>query len=114
MKVALISDIHANATALGLVLEFIKAQDGIEKIFCLGDVVGFHTSPGECIDLLQECRVQCIAGNHDAGVTGKLGKEKFPWDCWEGIEWTRKKINQRQLNFLESLPSQTVVERSVG
>lgn len=113
MKFALISDIHANAAALQKVLELIKAQNGIEKIYCLGDVVGFHTSPGKCIDLLEEHRVACIAGNHDRGVTGQLGEEKFPWECWEGIQWTRKNINSRQLKFLESLPSQTVLERQL-
>ncbi len=111
MKFALISDIHANATALRLVLEYIRAQDGIEKIYCTGDVVGFHTSPGECIDFLQECHVECIAGNHDAGVTGKLGQEKFPVECWEAIQWTRNNLNKRQLSFLESLSNHLIINR---
>jgi predicted phosphodiesterase len=111
MKAAIISDIHANATALRLVLNDV-AKWGVQRIFCLGDVVGFHTEPGECIDLLQEHEVQCIAGNHDAGVTGKLGKEKFPHECWEAIEWTRGQLNDRQMKFLRSLSTQAVVDHT--
>lgn len=111
MKFALISDIHANAEALRLVLESLSAHDGVERIYCLGDVVGFHTSPGACIDLLQEYKAECISGNHDAGVTGKLGKEKFPAECWEAIQWTRAKLNSRQYKFLESLPGQATIDR---
>ncbi len=112
MKLAIISDIHANATALKLVLGFLKARGGVEKIFCLGDIVGFHTSPGECIDLVRENVVTCIAGNHDAGVAGSLGEKKFPWECWEAIQWTRKNITHQQLRFLESLPHQTIVDNA--
>jgi predicted phosphodiesterase len=111
MKFALISDIHANAPALRAALEFISPQRDIEKIFCLGDVVGFNTSPGECIDLIQDHRVECIAGNHDAGVTGKMVEKQFPRECWEAIQWTRKNISSRHLKFLESLSTQSIVDR---
>ncbi|MEK9139100.1 MAG: metallophosphoesterase family protein [Bacteroidota bacterium] len=109
MKYAIISDIHANLTALELTLKSIDASGAGEKICCLGDIVGFHTSPGECIDLLQERGITCIAGNHDAGVVGKLAAEKLPRECWEAIEWTRRKLSPRQLDFLRSLPNQMVI-----
>jgi predicted phosphodiesterase len=112
MKFALISDIHANSTALKLVLDFIRSQNDIEKIYCLGDLVGLHTSPAECVDLMVENNVLCIAGNHDAGVTGRFGKKKFPWECWESIEWTRRALSTQQLKFLESLPYQRIVDRT--
>lgn len=111
MTLALISDIHANATAFRLALDFINTQRDVEKIFCLGDVVGFNTSPGECIDLIQEHRIECIAGNHDAGVTGRMVEKQFPRECWEAILWTRKNLTPRQLRFLEALPTQSIVEQ---
>jgi predicted phosphodiesterase len=40
MKIAIISDIHSNYMALDAVLENLKKQKNIEKIFCLGDLVG--------------------------------------------------------------------------
>jgi predicted phosphodiesterase len=45
-------------------------------------------------------------------VTGKLGKEKFPRECWEAIEWTREHLNDRQLKFLRSLSTQAVVDHT--
>ena len=110
MKFAVISDIHANATALRFVLDSIREQR-VEKIYCLGDVVGFHTSPGECIDLLQHHRIECIAGNHDAGVVGSMKEEQFPRECWEAILWTRRNISEGQLKFLQALQSQKVVDK---
>jgi predicted phosphodiesterase len=112
MKFALISDIHANAIAFKLVLDFIKERNDIEKIFCLGDLVGLHTSPAECVDLIMENKVSCIAGNHDAGVTGRFGKKKFPWECWESIQWTRQALTIQQLKFLASLPHQRIVDQT--
>lgn len=103
MKFTVLSDIHANAAALELALAAIKNSPYHERILCLGDVVGFHTEPGRCIDLIRENNIQCISGNHDAGVVGKLPQHKFPWECWEAIEWTRKRLNTDQMRFLESL-----------
>ena len=110
MIVAVISDIHANVTALQLVLDDISKKS-ISRIYCLGDLVGFHTSPGECLDLLQQYKVECIAGNHDSGVTGKLGPNKFPRECWEAIEWTRTRLSQQQMSYLNSLPTQMLIEK---
>ncbi|HEY6952312.1 MAG TPA: metallophosphoesterase family protein [Bacteroidota bacterium] len=111
MKAAFISDIHANATALQLVLDDIAAGGSIEKIYCLGDIVGFHTAPVECIELVRNNGIECLGGNHDAGVAGKLGENKFPRECWEAIEWTRAKLNSSQLRFLEGLPFQMMIAR---
>ncbi len=64
MKRAIISDIHANADALGAVFDDI-AERGIEDVVCLGDIVGYGPEPAECIQLVREkCRVT-LMGNHD-------------------------------------------------
>lgn len=111
MKLAIISDIHANITALKIALDFIDRQQGIERIICLGDLVGFNTAPGECVDLIQERQILSIAGNHDAGVVGTMVEKQFPWECWEAIQWTRRQLNERQLTFLRSLAPQKIVEK---
>jgi predicted phosphodiesterase len=103
MKIAIISDIHANLPALRAVLESIR-RDEVDRTVCLGDIVGFHTSPGECIDLLLSHGVTCIAGNHDDGVVGKLGPQYFPRECWEAIAWTRRELRPDHLSFLLQLP----------
>src|SRR5262245_59673870 len=64
VKRALISDIHGNLEALKAVLEDI-GQQGIQEIYCLGDIVGYGPNPRECIDLVMEnCRLTLL-GNHD-------------------------------------------------
>lgn len=65
MKVALISDIHGNYDALKAVFDHIDSQEGIEKIYCLGDVVGYGPEPEECIDLIQKRCELTLLGNHD-------------------------------------------------
>lgn len=67
MPTAVISDIHGNATALKAVLADIKAR-GVEKIICLGDIIGYGPEPLECIDLVAEHCEWSLLGNHDFGV----------------------------------------------
>ena len=64
MKIALISDIHGNFEALKQVL-FAIDKLKINKIFCLGDVVGYYTQVNECCEELQKRNIPCVMGNHD-------------------------------------------------
>jgi len=64
---AIISDIHGNAVALKAVLEDIKAK-GLERIVCLGDIIGYGPEPLECVDLVAEHCEWSLLGNHDFGV----------------------------------------------
>ena len=74
MKLAIISDIHANLEALQATLQQISAQT-VDRIVCLGDIVGYNANPEECISLLRELDVLSIAGNHDRAVTGQITTE---------------------------------------
>lgn len=67
MRTAVVSDIHGNAEALRAVLSDI-ADRGIEKIVCLGDIVGYGPDPLECVDLVREKCAWALMGNHDFGV----------------------------------------------
>ncbi|GFP35375.1 protein phosphatase, partial [Candidatus Hakubella thermalkaliphila] len=59
MKYAIISDIHSNLEALEEVLREID-EGGVERILCLGDIVGYNANPNECIELVRERDVACI------------------------------------------------------
>ncbi len=65
MQVAVLSDIHGNALALSACLRRIQ-QLGAERIYVLGDLVGYL--PGECevFDVLAECGALCQQGNHES------------------------------------------------
>jgi predicted phosphodiesterase len=63
MRYAIISDIHGNLAAFQAVLNDINGMGGIERIWCLGDVVGYGPDPKECIELLRQHDHICVAGN---------------------------------------------------
>ncbi|MEO1008680.1 MAG: metallophosphoesterase family protein [Planctomycetota bacterium] len=67
MPTAVISDMHANATALHAVLADIDKR-GIDRIVCLGDIVGYGPDPLECVDLVREKCAWSLMGNHDFAV----------------------------------------------
>jgi predicted phosphodiesterase len=67
MKVALISDLHSNREALEAVFAHIRSQ-GIGRIYCLGDVVGYGPEPEFCVDFVRGHAELCLMGNHDEGL----------------------------------------------
>jgi predicted phosphodiesterase len=66
MRIALISDIHANLPALEAVLADIDADSSIDALYHLGDLVGYAPWPNEVIDLLRARGVAGVAGNYDS------------------------------------------------
>lgn len=110
MKRALISDIHGNLDALEAVLDDIR-QQGVEEIYCLGDIIGYGPNPRECIDrVIAKCKVT-ILGNHDQGAL--FDPEGFNSGAEKAIFWTRKQLespqgrpedNARRWDFLGELP----------
>ena len=64
---AILSDIHANLEALQAVLEDIDHHQP-ERIFCLGDIIGYGPNPIECLDLVMERCEFSVLGNHDQGA----------------------------------------------
>ena len=103
MKIALISDIHANLEALQATLDAIRAE-GVERIVCLGDIVGYNTNPAECAALLRRAGALCVAGNHDRAATGQIGTEGFGLTAARAIAWTRRRLDGDLRDFLAGLP----------
>lgn len=93
-KIAIISDIHANITALKAVLEDIKKRK-INRIFCLGDMVIKGASPAEVIDLVRENCEIVIKGNCDEAACSPIVIEKK--------HWTRIKIGEERANYIKNL-----------
>ena len=109
MRRALISDIHGNLEALEVVLDDIKVQ-GVEEIFCLGDIIGYGPNPRECIDrVMANCKVTLL-GNHDQGAM--FDPDGFNIGAERAIFWTREQLenpsdrsnNERRWEFLGMLP----------
>lgn len=86
---AIISDIHSNIEALDAVLSDIAAHS-VDRIVCLGDVIGYGPNPRECLDIVNRCEFVLI-GNHEAGLLQVA--EDFNDRARRALEWTRETLN---------------------
>ncbi|HWP33742.1 MAG TPA: metallophosphoesterase family protein [Solirubrobacterales bacterium] len=102
MRVAAITDVHANLPALEAVLGAIDAA-GVERIWCLGDVVGYGVQPDACADLVRERCELCLVGNHDMAVLGALNVASFSEAAAAAVAWTRDNVAESTLDFLREL-----------
>ena len=106
MHILLISDVHANLTALDAVIQDAGTFD---QVWCLGDVVGYGPQPNECISRLREFDLICLAGNHDLAVVGKTSLWEFTQTAREVIFWTRHWLTAASHDWLSSLPAAPLV-----
>ncbi|MAB83265.1 MAG: hypothetical protein CMJ24_07500 [Phycisphaerae bacterium] len=98
-RIGVVSDIHGNAIAFMAVLNELGRR-GVDELYCLGDIVGYGPSPARCLDLaLTYCDV-LVRGNHDEAVFIESVQAKFNPIAWAAIEWTRKQLSDRDLDFL--------------
>jgi predicted phosphodiesterase len=67
MKIALLSDIHANLPAMEVALADIDSRSP-DAVYCLGDLVGYNVWPNEVVDLIRNRNIATLAGNHDLKV----------------------------------------------
>ncbi len=68
----IVADIHGNLQALEAALARLDAC-GIERLLCLGDIVGYNADAKRCASLMRERDALAIAGNHDLIALGRLG-----------------------------------------
>ncbi len=104
MRLAFISDIHANLEALEAVLEDIDKQVSIDEIICLGDIVGYGANPNECAEIVRKKSGTILLGNHDAAAVNLLATHHFNSHAKIAIEWTAGALNNDVRSFLLSLP----------
>ena len=102
MKVAVISDIHANLPAFEAVLAEID-RDPPDELWCLGDVVGYGAQPNECTRIVAERADLCLAGNHDLAALSALDISSFSPAAAEAALWTRGQLDDDSRAYLESL-----------
>jgi diadenosine tetraphosphatase ApaH/serine/threonine PP2A family protein phosphatase len=115
MRVLVLSDIHANLTALDAVLEDARARvaadEGFDSVWCLGDLVGYGPDPNACIQRVQELsNLVCLIGNHDQAALGQIPLSRFNRDARQVAEWTRHELSPENREYLASLPNHTVIE----
>jgi predicted phosphodiesterase len=101
MRVAVLSDIHANLTALDAVL---AAVPSVDEVWHLGDVVGYGPNPDDVVARLRELGALGVRGNHDAAALGGREIESFNVDARRAAEWTRTAIAGETRTWLAAQP----------
>ena len=100
---AVISDIHGNLEALEAVLRDLP--EGVETVYCLGDVIGYGANPNECCDVVRESGMPTITGNHDLAVTDlSTDLDWFNPVAAAAVRWTREHLSEENAEFLRERP----------
>ncbi|HIE57852.1 MAG TPA: metallophosphoesterase [Anaerolineales bacterium] len=107
MKTLVISDIHANLSALDAVLNDAGEFDAV---WCLGDVVGYGPDPNECIERIRNLpQLTCLLGNHDAAMIDRVDIDSFNLEARIAVEWTKSVLTPSSWEFIRALrPMMTV------
>ncbi|MEM7110949.1 MAG: metallophosphoesterase family protein [Chloroflexota bacterium] len=96
MKIAVLTDVHANWPALEAALEAIKAE-ACDLIFHVGDVVAIGPYPAECLErMLDVTQMEFVMGNHDEWFANGLPKPQPGWMSDGEVEhqnWTHEQID---------------------
>lgn len=99
MRIAVISDVHANLEALTAVTQDIERSQ-IERVFFLGDAVGYGADPDRCIKVICDlCEIKLL-GNHDYVALGLESAEGFNLMAKESIMWTQKTLKRKSIERL--------------
>jgi predicted phosphodiesterase len=101
MRLAVLSDIHANLAALQAVRDDLPEVD---EVWVLGDIVGYGPQPNEVIAALQELGARSVMGNHDGAAIGTVDVSWFNPDAARAIGWTSQAIDENARAYLGSLP----------
>jgi putative phosphoesterase len=109
-RVAVITDIHGNLEALEATLAWIDGE-GIDRIYCGGDLVGYGAYPNEVCALIEERQIPTIYGNYDYAIARDLD------DCGcayvtehdrelgqQSVAWTLKNTDAPAKSFMRTLP----------
>jgi diadenosine tetraphosphatase ApaH/serine/threonine PP2A family protein phosphatase len=108
VRYAVLSDVHGNLEALHAVLDDLRGR--ADAILCLGDIVGYGASPGECVDVLAARAEAIVAGNHEHAVAGLLDIRWFNPYARAAAEWTRGRLDGSVQDWLGALPLRVEVE----
>ncbi len=104
MKHLIFSDVHANYFGLIHVLDFASKQH-ISSLWCLGDLVGYHGYPNECVETIRQRQIPTVKGNHEALLLNEMGGfSRIAERAQHTLKVTRTILRPELQEFLKSLP----------
>lgn len=106
MRIAFISDIHGNFTALEAVLKDIDQQN-VEQLVCLGDTVSLGPQPAEVLSALRERSAITIMGNHDQAILEPSKAQDFEITSHliPDLIWGCKQLSDEDFKYIRSFKS---------
>jgi len=113
VRLAILSDIHANIHALTAVKRFL-GEHAISQVVVLGDLVGYGASPGPVIDFIRREGWTCGLGSSDARVAFDVRVAERRGVSETVLAWTRENLAPEHLEFLRRLPAGGRVNTPVG
>jgi putative phosphoesterase len=116
MRIAVISDVHANLPALEAVYQHITEQQP-DIIHCLGDLVNQNVWNNEVISFIRNHNIPCVLGNHDEGIGNNkaiypfiyASREEINWGL-EAISYTLQQVTDENKAYLRSFPLKRQIE----
>jgi predicted phosphodiesterase len=105
-----LGDIHGNREALLAVLEALDRWN-IDRLLCVGDVIGYNADPDECVALLRARDAVAICGNHDLIGTRRLGFDRCSNKAMHALKRTRLRLSSDTATYLCSLPDHYLLEQ---
>jgi len=111
MKTLIISDIHANFTALQAILDCVK----YDRLICLGDIIAYGPQPCECIDMVFAKSDVVIMGNHDENILRLYKNNKTPKALHQGARWdfwTARQLGEKRVAKLATVKKHAVIEEN--
>lgn len=110
MRLAIISDIHANLEALTAILRDLEHQN-VDQILCLGDVVGYGADPVACLKLVREHCTEVLMGNHEHAVLGLLSPANLNDIARSSLSWTADQLSDDDKSFISSMKTDLIIDQ---
>jgi diadenosine tetraphosphatase ApaH/serine/threonine PP2A family protein phosphatase len=104
VRALIVSDVHSNLEAFESVIADAEMRGGFDRIWSLGDLVGYGPDPGACIDLMRKYDHVGVAGNHDLAAYERLSTEAFNVYAAAAVDWTMKELTTEHIDYLNGLP----------
>lgn len=106
-KIAVITDIHGNNSALNAVLSDIRRIGQVDHIYCLGDLIAIGHETNQVLEEIYLRKdISCVLGNHDEAIINILNGQE-PGSHGEEREhhyWIAKNMSKKFVPFLNEIP----------
>ncbi len=112
MKIAVISDIHANLEAFQAVVASIEKRVP-DRVICLGDLVGYGPDPEEVVQLMRKVSYDCVIGNHEVALLKRKGLAMMNFQARDNSISTKELLSVGNISYINMLPYSLTVEKAL-